>query len=66
MAVSYTHLDVYKRQEYDKISVLTDILQIIITDTIREKMAGDYSPSVENYESETDDDFGYILSLIHI
>lgn len=46
--------------EFDKIGALTEVLQILITDKIREKMAGDYSPSVNNYESETDDDFGYI------
>lgn len=43
-----------------KLSILSALLQIELTDKIREKMAGDYSPSVSDSESSIENDFGYI------
>ena len=51
MAVSYTHLDVYKRQAYLKAKERYD--------TQREKMAGRYKAKTAMYEA-------LMLSLIHI
>ncbi len=52
-------------KEAMRLSILTSMLQIELTDKVREKMAGDYSPSVFNSTSSIENDFGYIRVSIN-
>jgi len=47
-------------KEARMINVLAQMLKIELTDKIREKLAGDYSPSSSDYSSSYQNDFGFI------
>ncbi len=51
-------------KEAMQLGILSDMLKIELTDKIREKMAGDYSPSVSHGESPTDNDFGFLRIFV--
>ncbi|QIK79476.1 insulinase family protein [Sphingomonas piscis] len=47
-------------QRFVGLDVLTDVLNIMLTETLREELGDTYSPSVGVNASDTFDDFGYI------